>query len=199
MAPAGSDPPAEDHRDPSALVDAVRRTLVAHRPGDDREAAALVRVLHGLDTLARPFDEDAGPCHLTGSAVVVGARGTVLHLHKRLHQWMQPGGHIDKGEAPWDAALRESEEETGLRLSHPADGPKLIHVDVHNAAKGHEHLDLRYLLLAEDGADPAPPPGESPEARWFDWEEAMAVADVALVGALRTARTLPEVQEMADT
>jgi hypothetical protein len=51
------------------------------------------------------------------------------------------------------------------------------------------HLDLRYLLMAPDD-DPAPAPGESPQVAWLSWEDALAVADVALVGALRTARTL---------
>ncbi len=129
--------------------------------------------------------------HVTGSAVVAGRRGIVLHMHKRLHRWLQPGGHLEPGEGPWDAALRESQEETGLVLAHPVGGPRLLHVDVHDGAKGHTHLDLRYLLVAPD-RDPAPPPGESPEARWFGWDEAGAVADEALLGALRAARLQPE-------
>ena len=108
-------------------------------------------------------------------------------MHKRLHRWLQPGGHLEPGESPWDAARREAEEETGLAVAHPPGGPRLLHVDVHDAANGHTHLDLRYLLVAPD-EDPVPPPGESPEARWFGWEEAMAVADEALIGALRAAR-----------
>ena len=65
----------------------------------------------------------------------------------------------------------------------------LVHVDVHAAADDHVHLDLRYLLLGPD-ADPAPPPGESQEVAWFAWDAAAAVADEALVGALRSARRL---------
>ncbi|MHB8593916.1 MAG: NUDIX hydrolase [Acidimicrobiales bacterium] len=186
---------AEDEAEsrwPPELVDAVRAAIVTHDSGDDREAAAKKRFLQAIDTLPHPFDERADLVHVTGSAVVVGRRGTVLHLHKRLHQWMQPGGHVDPGEGPWDAAHRESEEETGLVLAHPVGGARLIHVDVHRAAGDHEHLDLRYLLLAQD-ADPAPPLGESPEVRWFSWDEAMEMADVALVGALRVARRQPEV------
>ncbi len=160
-------------------------------PGDERETRARARIAAYLDTLPDPLDRRAGLEHVTGSAVVVGRRGTVLHMHKRLHRWLQPGGHLDPGEAPSDAALRESQEETGLELAHPPGGPRLLHVDVHEAALGHTHLDLRYLLLAPDG-DPAPPPGESPEARWFGWDEAGAVADEALVGALRAARLQPE-------
>ncbi|HUY64545.1 MAG TPA: NUDIX domain-containing protein [Acidimicrobiales bacterium] len=176
---------------PPELVGEVRAVVVAHRPADERETQARLRILGALDSLPLPFDEDAGAVHVTASAVIVGRRGTVLHLHKRLHHWMQPGGHVDPGEGPSEAARREAQEETGLSLRHPDGGPRLIHLDVHDAASGHEHLDLRYLLLADD-ADPAPPPGESPEARWFSWEEAQEMADVALVGALRSARGTPE-------
>ena len=101
----------------------VRGAVSGHRAGDAREKEAQARILECLDRLPRPFDEEADPVHVTGSAVVVGRRGTVLHLHKRLHRWMQPGGHIDPGEGPWDAALRESEEETGLTLRHPDEVP----------------------------------------------------------------------------
>ena len=177
---------------PQGLVQAVRVELDDHSPSDAREKRAKTRILKSLNRLPRPFDEEADLVHVTGSAVVVGRRGTVLHLHKRLHRWMQPGGHIEPNEAPWHAALRESEEETGLTLSHPRGRPRLIHVDVHEAAKGHTHLDFRYLLMATD-EDPAPLPGESPEARWYRWDEALAVADDALVGALRVAKAQPEV------
>jgi 8-oxo-dGTP pyrophosphatase MutT (NUDIX family) len=142
-----------------------------------------------LGRLERPFDEDADLTHVTASAVVVGPRGVVLHRHRRLHRWMQPGGHIDPGEAPEDAVVRECVEETGLKVSHPPSGPELVHVDVHPAAAGHVHLDLRYLLRADD-ADPSPGPGESPEVAWFSWPDAEDMADEALVGALVAARRL---------
>ncbi|HVC71582.1 MAG TPA: NUDIX domain-containing protein [Acidimicrobiales bacterium] len=185
-----------DRRWPAGLLGVVHDTVARHTPVDARERQARLRILESLDLLPRPFDEEADPVHVTGSAVVVGSRGTVLHKHKRLHRWMQPGGHIDPGESPWDAALRESEEETGLTVRHPVEGPRLLHLDVHEAAKGHTHLDLRYLLVAPD-EDPAPPPGESPEARWYTWDEAKAVADEALAGALEVARRQSEVGDGA--
>jgi 8-oxo-dGTP pyrophosphatase MutT (NUDIX family) len=146
-------------------------------------------MLDELQRLPHPFDEDADPTHVTASAVVVGPLGVVLHRHRRLRRWMQPGGHVDPGEAPGGAALRESVEETGLALAHPGTGPELLHVDVHPAAAGHVHLDLRYLLWSAD-AEPAPGPGESQEVAWFTWDEAEHLADEALVGALVAARRL---------
>jgi 8-oxo-dGTP pyrophosphatase MutT (NUDIX family) len=157
---------------------------------------ARIRILEALDTLESPFDRHANPTHVTASAVVVGRRGTILHLHRHLRRWLQPGGHLEAGEMPFEAALRESREETGLELSHPADGPRLVHVDVHPGAKGHTHLDLRFLVLAED-LEPAPPAGESQQVRWCSWDEAETIADEALVGAIRVARRQPEALPLA--
>ncbi|MHB8438050.1 MAG: NUDIX hydrolase [Acidimicrobiales bacterium] len=172
-----------------ARVEPLRAVIEHHRAGDERERASCAAVLDALDNLERPFDRHAQLHHVTASAIVTGHRGTVLHLHKRLGRWLQPGGHVDGSEETCDAARRESEEETGLDLSHPLGGPRLVHVDAHDAADSHVHLDLRYLLVAPD-EDPSPGPGESPEVRWFAWDEALGIADEALLGALRAARSL---------
>ena len=166
------------------IVEQLRRAIAAMAPVDERHGASITEFLAALDVLAHPLDRDADPTHVTASAIVVGLRGTVLHLHKRLGLWLQPGGHIDPGETPWDAALRETREETGLEPLPWPGAPPLVHVDVHPGGEGHRHLDLRYLLFAGN-ADPTPPDGESPDVRWFDWDEAIAVADPGLVGALR--------------
>lgn len=161
--------------------------VTAHQPGDARERASRATMLQELGRLEHPCDRDADPVHVTASGVVAGSRGTVLHLHRRLARWLQPGGHVEAGEHPAAAALRESGEETGLALAHPRGAPVLVHVDVHPAALGHRHLDLRYLLVASDGEfDPAP--GESRDVRWFGWDAACEVADPALLGALRRTR-----------
>lgn len=172
-------------------VATVRSVVAAHEPADERELESRDRILMELSRLSDPFDENADPVHVTGSAVVVGSLGTILHLHKRLRRWMQTGGHLESGEMPFDAALRESEEETGLKLAHPGTGPRLLHLDVHDAANDHTHLDLRYLLLGP-AEEPSPPAGESPMARWFSWPEALQLSDEALVGALHAARRQPE-------
>ena len=169
----------------------TRQLVEGHEPSSPREVLAKDRFLSELAGLSSPHDEQAGPTHVTASAIVVGRRGTVLHRHKKLGIWMQPGGHIDAGETSEAAALREATEELGLAVTHPAAGPLLLHVDVHEAAHGHTHLDLRYLLLGAD-ADPQPPPDESPYARWCSWDEAIGMADPALIDALPLARAVFE-------
>ncbi|QQS24329.1 MAG: NUDIX domain-containing protein [Actinomycetota bacterium] len=174
---------------PAERVEALVALLAGHRPADQREADSLAVIRRELVRLPRPFDEHADPTHVTGSAIVVGRRGVVLHLHKRFGTWMQPGGHVEPGEDVWEAALRETIEETGLLVCHPLDGPLLVHVDVHLAPRGHNHLDVCFLLEAGD-ANPCPPPGESPDVRWLPWDVAASVADVALRTALTSARAL---------
>ena len=148
---------------------------------DEREAESVQRCLAESARLEHPFAEHADPVHITASALVVGARGVILHKHRRLGLWLQPGGHVDTGETPAAAALREAEEETGLAVKLVGDD--VIHVDVHPGPKGHTHLDLRYLCAAPD-EDPRPPPDESQECFWFSWDAAIELADDGLRGLL---------------
>jgi 8-oxo-dGTP pyrophosphatase MutT (NUDIX family) len=162
------------------IIEAVRRR--GDNPVDDREAESVRRILELAPMLAEPFDEAKGSVHFTGSALITGARGVVLHKHRRLGIWLQPGGHVDPGETPAEAAARESTEETGLPVALVSE--ELIHVDLHQGGKGHTHLDLRYLCAAPD-IDPTPPPAESQEVFWFSWDAAIERADDGLRGLLR--------------
>jgi 8-oxo-dGTP pyrophosphatase MutT (NUDIX family) len=164
-------------------VSVVLADVAARAPVDERERASIAEILAAVPRLARPFDKDADPLHVTGSALIVGRRGIVLLRHRLLGIWVQPGGHIDPGEKPWEAARREATEETGMAVRFLGDEPELAHVDVHPGGRGHTHLDLRYLCTAGD-ADPAPPPEESQEVGWFDWDAAAAVAEPAMAGIL---------------
>jgi len=166
----------------------VRASVESRTPVNDREAQAVVQFLDAYDRLDDPFEQESDPIHVTGSGFVIGPRGVLLLKHKRLGIWLQPGGHIDSGETPWEASLRECREETGLdvRFTGPVDAegmPELIHVDVHAGGRGHTHLDLRYLIDGGD-ADPAPPEGESQDIAWFTWSDAIELSDPGLRGAL---------------
>ena len=66
------------------LAARVRATVLARQPVDDRERSSIERFVAELDQLERPFDQEAGPVHITGSAIVIGPRGVVLLRHKRL-------------------------------------------------------------------------------------------------------------------
>jgi 8-oxo-dGTP pyrophosphatase MutT (NUDIX family) len=174
--------------------------LAGHRTADEREARDLRRILEFVQAHADPFDRRIAGAHLTGSAVIVcasGERVLLLH-HRKLHRWLQPGGHGDPGEASGEAiALREAHEETGIAglALHPT-AARPLDVDVHEIpARGgepaHQHLDLRYLVLAPPGAETALRPEGASDLRWFTWEEAAALdLDAGLRRAMGKARDL---------
>ncbi len=149
--------------DPRAAALIAELRLV--EPDGEREAADLAATIGALERLARPFDESAQSEHVTASSFVLSSRGIVLHRHKHLGIWVQPGGHVDPGEDPAQAALRETEEEAGIAARHLAP-PLLIHVNTHDGPRGHLHHDCRWLLVAEPVGF-SPGDGESSEIDWF--------------------------------
>jgi 8-oxo-dGTP pyrophosphatase MutT (NUDIX family) len=92
-------------------------------------------------------------------------------------------------------ALREAAEETGIPALalHPA-APRPLEVDVHDiqahgAEPAHQHLDLRYLVVAPARAPLARSIGEARAIRWFAWSELEGLdLDPGLRRALATAR-----------
>jgi 8-oxo-dGTP pyrophosphatase MutT (NUDIX family) len=160
----------------------LRQQIERITPVDERERESIALTLARLEWPDDAFAEEVNQHHLTASAFVISPRGVVLHRHRRLGIWVQPGGHVDTGETIEQAALRETREETGLIVRH-LDPVELFHVDVHPGPRGHTHYDLRYVLLARPD-DPTPLEGESPDVFWFDFAEAIKRCEPALVSAL---------------
>lgn len=128
-----------------------------------------------LDFVDRHADALHRSCltgHLTGSAWVVdssGQNGLVL-FHSKIQRWLQPGGHAD-GEANLArVALTEATEETGIDglsvWTEPVDVDIHLFVNRKSAEPDHLHLDLRFVVVAPDGAVVSGN-HESEELRWI--------------------------------
>ena len=181
-------------------MDALAEALRRHAPADEEEGRDRDRIRAFVRRHREPFDRRIAEGHLTGSAIVVSASGdrVLLLHHRKLDRWLQPGGHADPDETMGEAvALREAFEETGLRglALHPT-APRPLDVDVHDIPArddepAHEHLDLRYLVVAPDGAGLSPQIEELHSVRWVGWDEIDAFGpDHGLRRALGKARVV---------
>jgi 8-oxo-dGTP diphosphatase len=120
---------------------------------------------------------------LAAGGVVVGAAGRVVAVHRpKYDDWTLPKGKLDPGESFEQAALREVEEETGLRCRLVRELPSNEYRD----ARGRPKL-VRYWLmeaLADGGFRPT---REVDELRWLTQAEAAELLtyerDRALVAA----------------
>jgi 8-oxo-dGTP pyrophosphatase MutT (NUDIX family) len=157
------------------LTDSLERHLAA----DALEAHHLDIIRTFVAAHPDPFDRTISEGHCTGSAFILSATGDALLMvyHRKLGCWLQPGGHGDPGETTGEAvAAREAREETGVDglVFHPA-APRPLDVDVHRipafeGVAAHDHLDLRYLMVAPEHAPVRPSTDETSGAQWFSWE-----------------------------
>jgi len=162
----------------------LARVLDLYTPESEAEARDVAR-MRRLAAQGDPWDRSI-LLHATGSAFVVDPRAArvLLRWHERMQSWLQVGGHGETGEThPFDIALREAREETGLGdlASWPDPArPLLLHVVIVPVPAGrgepeHEHADLRYLLATHQPQDAAPE-SESAKLRWFCIADALKAA-----------------------
>jgi 8-oxo-dGTP pyrophosphatase MutT (NUDIX family) len=74
-----------------------------------------VNPAQGDENMANLVKDQAKICQVAGG-LLVHQNKALLVKHKKLGIWLCPGGHIDEGELPHQAAEREFWEETGVRV-----------------------------------------------------------------------------------
>jgi 8-oxo-dGTP pyrophosphatase MutT (NUDIX family) len=112
------------------------------------------------------------PDHLTSGALVLSPDldAVLLNLHRKAGRWFHFGGHLEPGDASlWDAARRETTEESGLDDVVVHREP--VHLSRHRVPfcdpRGPvDHLDVRFAAVAPAGAAHAASE-ESLDVRWW--------------------------------
>lgn len=129
---------------------------------------------------------------------VIVADGRILLAHWSEHGrsgWTLPGGGLEPGEDPQDAAVREAFEETG----HDVELLELVGIDSRimpieergdEAIRPLHTLRIVYTARITGGELRNEPDGSTDEARWFDLAEVPLLKRVSLVdAALRLAES----------
>jgi len=106
----------------------------------------------------------------------------LLIKHRKLQLWLPVGGHIEGGETPDDALIREFREEVGLEVEllnvvRIADQGNILrqlavpfYVNVHSVGD-HEHCCLFYLCKLKSNHDVRLNKGEVEAYKWFSADE----------------------------
>ena len=128
------DSDAELHGDDPTELD--RMSLIGEIPGVDHRS------------LTGRVDGTAG-----GAAILLTRRGSRLSAHS--NQWALPGGRVDPGESPMEAAMREIQEEVGLHLD---EADLLGRLDDYPTRSG--YVISPFVFWAPAGAEPVPNPDE---------------------------------------
>ena len=124
--------------------------------------------------------------HMTASAWVVNERrDRVLMVYHRIYDsWSWTGGHADGERDLLSVALREVTEETGVTRVRPVSGEifslETVTVDGHEKrgayVPSHLHLNVTYLLEADDSEPLRICEDENKGVAWFGLDEALAAS-----------------------
>jgi len=155
----------------------LMQLLDRYRGRHPDEMATIDRVRTLLDDYERCFFRDCFPGHITSSAWIVSreSRSVLLTHHRKLERWLQLGGHADGESDVLASALREAEEESGLRdfSAIPRTGAcEILDIDVHDIPARaseplHQHHDIRFLFEVSEAQVIRHQENESKEVRWF--------------------------------
>lgn len=155
-----------------------REEIGAYVPRNAQEAGDKAMILAYLDRF--PDDiltRDNKIAHITASGFVVNADATrVLMAHHNIYRvWAWTGGHADGERDLLSVALREAREETGAAHIRPLSTgiasleilPVWGHVKRGAWVPSHQHLNVSYLLTAEERGPLRHREGENTKVAWL--------------------------------
>ena len=136
------------------------------------ESATVALFAELLGDAHDPFLRERQAGHFTASCWLVDRRGerVLLTHHRKLGLWLQLGGHADGERDLRIAALKEAEEESGLRELRIEDA--IFDLDrhwipEHKDVPAHWHYDVRYVVHAQ-GSESYVVSDESHDLAWRD-------------------------------
>ena len=159
----------------------LRQKIENYIPFNEQEEKDKEQFLKFIDTFDDVLTRDNIFGHFSASAFVVNKERNkmVVVYHIINDGWIYPGGHADGEDDFLSVAVREVEEETGLKVkvldeniyaiqSAPVKG----HIKRGKYVSAHLHLDVVYIMEADDKLPLIYKEDESKGVKWISFDEA---------------------------
>lgn len=161
----------------------LEQQLKEYHPYNEQEERDLEVIRSMLDAQPDVFTRENLVAHMTASSWLVNsARDKVLMVYHNIYRsWSWTGGHADGERDLLAVAMREAEEETGVQrlraVTEDIFSVETLTVDGHEKrgvyVPSHLHLNVTYLLEADEEDALRVKPDENSGVQWFSLEEAL--------------------------
>lgn len=164
-------------------IEKFRKTVEDFLPYNEQEERDKEMLLQYLSSGESIFFRESLGAHMSASAWVVNrAHDKVLMAYHNIYNsWAWTGGHADGETDLLKVAVREAMEETGIRTVRPVTKDifslEVLTVDGHEKkgtyVSSHLHLNVTYLLEADDREVLHMKEDENSAVGWFPVEECL--------------------------
>lgn len=165
----------------------LRNKIEHYLPYNCEEQKDKELILKYMDTFDDVFTRDNDIGHFTASCWIVNKEKTkvLMVYHNIYNSWSWAGGHADGDNNLLQVSLKEAKEETGLKNVEPLltdiFSLEVLGVDGHmkrgSYVPCHIHLNITYLLCADDIEMTHIKEDENSGVKWFELDEAVKVSN----------------------
>ena len=167
----------------------LRREIEEYKPYNEQEEQDKKVILKYIDTFDDVLTRNNEFGHFTASSWVLNKDKTkVLMIYHNIYKsWAWTGGHSDGDSNLLNVAIREVKEETGAKDVKPISDDifslEIIcvkgHVKRGKYVSSHVHLNVTYLLEADEDEELKIKEDENSGVRWVDIDKAVELSNEA--------------------
>ena len=160
----------------------IENALKAYQPWNEQEERDRGVMLRVLSSMPDCFDRTNEIAHFSASSWIVNWEGSkvLMAYHNLYKAWAWTGGHADGDRNLLAVALREAREERGIQAEPVTEyifSLEILTVDGHEQrgryVPSHLHLNVTYLLRADEEEAIRSKADENAAVRWFTPEDAI--------------------------
>ena len=165
----------------------LKKEIENYVPYNEQERCDKELMIEYINTFRDVLTRENKMCHFTASNWIVNKEKTkiLMAYHNIYKSWAWTGGHADGESNMLNVALKEAEEETGLKnlkvLSEGIFSLQILTVDSHikrgKFISSHLHLDCCFLLEADENEMLKIKEDENSGVKWIDIDKAVEMSN----------------------